>query len=46
MQEIEAYRCDKLPEVKKIIEGLDNLVFGGCGGDIKELLKVYVGLHN
>lgn len=46
MKEIEFYRSNKITEVKKIIEGLDNLVFGGCGGDIKELLRMYVELHN
>lgn len=45
MQEIISYRRDKIPEVRKQIEGLDNLVFGGCGGDIKTLLEVYVELH-
>lgn len=46
MREIISYRCDRIPEVKRQIEGLDNLVFGGCGGDIKTLLEVYVGLHD
>lgn len=46
MRDIISYRCDKIPEVKKLVEGLDNLVFGGCGGDIKTLLEVYVRLHS
>lgn len=45
IREIISYRNNKIPEVKKKIDGLDNLVFGGCGGDIKTLLEVYVGLH-
>lgn len=45
IDEIISYRCSKISEVKKLIEELDNLVFGGCGGDIKTLLEEYVKLH-
>lgn len=44
--EILSYRNDRIPEVKKLIEGLDNLVFGGCGGDVKILLEKYVKLNH
>ncbi|MBD5145458.1 MAG: radical SAM protein [Ruminococcus sp.] len=43
--EIISYRYKRIPEVKKIVGGLDNLVFGGCGGDIKTLLEEYIKLH-
>lgn len=46
MRDIISYRRNRIPEVKKQIEELDHLVFGGCGGDIKTLLELYVGLHN
>lgn len=46
MREVISYRRSRIPDVKKQIEGLDNLVFGGCGGDIKTLLELYVGLHD
>lgn len=45
MNEIISYRDDKIPEVIKLIDRLDNLIFGGCGGDIKTLLEKYVKLH-
>lgn len=44
--EIISYRNDRILEVKNLIEGLDNLVFGGCGGDVKTLLEKYVKLHH
>lgn len=41
-----AYRSRMIPHVKESVKELDNLVFGGCGGDIKTLLEKYVKLHS
>lgn len=46
IDEIRKYRCKKIPMVRESIEHLDNLVFGGCGGDIKTLLEKYVSLYS
>lgn len=39
------YRNKKMPYIQEIANKLDNLVFGGCGGDIKTLLKKYIEIN-
>ncbi len=41
-----AYRQERLQFVKNEAAKVKEMVFGGCGGDIKELLSVYLKMHN
>ena len=45
-KEILVYRQDRLQFVKNKVGKIREMVFGGCGGDIKELLGVYLHMHN
>ncbi len=40
------YRNKKLEDVSRRLDALDNLPFGGCGGDIKFLLSEYLNIQN
>ena len=35
----------KIDYLNKLIPNIDDLIFGGCGGNIKELLKFYLSIH-
>ncbi len=45
-KDILAYRQERLQFVRDEVVKMKGMVFGGCGGDIKELLGVYLQLHN
>ena len=45
-KQILEYRQKRMQFVKNEFEKVTAMVFGGCGGDIKELLGVYLQLHN
>ncbi|WP_286154729.1 radical SAM protein [Thomasclavelia cocleata] len=44
-KEIINYRITKIDYLNKLIPNIDDLIFGGCGGNIKELLKFYLSIH-
>lgn len=40
------YRNSKIQSIRDVVDELEPLVFGGCGGDIKKLLYKYISLHD
>lgn len=40
------YRAKRLPDVRRIIKECPNMVFGGCGGNARDLLTAYVALYD
>lgn len=40
------YRMDRLPFVKNKLSESNPMVFGGCGGDVKDLLALYLDTMN
>jgi len=45
-KDILLYRNKQIEFVKNKIPKLNSLVFGGCGGDIKELFDLYIHIHD
>lgn len=46
VQSIKTYRNSRIDCIKQFIEHLNNMPFGGCGGDVKTMLTEYLKLYN
>ena len=40
------YRAERIPEVRRVINDYPDMVFGGCGGNARDLLTAYVSLYD